>query len=321
MPRNAERDRAIDRMAQRQRGLVTATQLRELGISRNGVRSRAANGGLVLVAPRVFKVGGVRWGWEQRALATCLANGPQAALSHLSAARMWQLDLGRRWRDTDIVEITVPVTHHPAALKSSRVHRTQYFTECAAASLGGFLVTSLARTFIDVAGAVHRGPLTKALDEKILRGDIHAAQFARMLCNPMYVRRAGNTALREITGLWLAGSTPMSVAEAAVLRTFESAGIDRPVCQYEVSDGAGGRYFLDFAWPAARLALEVDGFRYHATPTSYANDTRRANRLVALGWIVLRTTPREMLDTPTTVLEAVRARLGVALPEASSRRV
>ncbi len=69
---------------------------------------------------------------------------------------------------------------------------------------------------------------------------------------------------------------------------------------------------LDFAWPRHQLALEVDGFRYHANPASQVADAVRANQLAGLGWIVLRTTPSELAAGGQALLTALRHRLGKA---------
>ena len=47
---------------------------------------------------------------------------------------------------------------------------------------------------------------------------------------------------------------------------------------------------VDFAWPARRLVVEVDGWRYHGTGSAFERDRRR-DRLLALGgWRVIRAT-------------------------------
>ncbi len=68
---------------------------------------------------------------------------------------------------------------------------------------------------------------------------------------------------------------------------------------------------IDFAWPNHHLALEVDGFRWHANPAAQVEDAARANRLAALGWTVLRTTPAEMAAGHDQVIAAIRRHLGL----------
>jgi very-short-patch-repair endonuclease len=68
------------------------------------------------------------------------------------------------------------------------------------------------------------------------------------------------------------------------------AGLPPPVSQYVVRDER--RQFVarvDFAWPAAKVALEYDGV-WHADGTQLRSDRRRLNGLVAAGWTVLHVT-------------------------------
>ena len=60
--------------------------------------------------------------------------------------------------------------------------------------------------------------------------------------------------------------------------------------QHEV--WAAGRFVarIDAAYPELKLAIEVDGFEHHSTPDAFQRDRTRQNRLVALGWTVLRFT-------------------------------
>ena len=53
-----------------------------------------------------------------------------------------------------------------------------------------------------------------------------------------------------------------------------------------------GRFIarVDAALAELRLAIEVDGFEHHSSPDAFQRDRTRQNRLVALGWTVLRFT-------------------------------
>jgi very-short-patch-repair endonuclease len=68
---------------------------------------------------------------------------------------------------------------------------------------------------------------------------------------------------------------------------------------------AGGRQFwLDFAEPHRRLAIEVDGVRAHTDPAVFAADRTRQNLLIRDGWTVLRYTPWQIReDLPGVVAE------------------
>ena len=65
------------------------------------------------------------------------------------------------------------------------------------------------------------------------------------------------------------------------------------------------KWRLDFAWPAQKLGVEIDGFGYgHQAQQQMARDNEKANAAVALGWRVLRYNSRQ-LGSRRGVSEAV----------------
>ena len=72
-------------------------------------------------------------------------------------------------------------------------------------------------------------------------------------------------------------------------RLLRDAGLPPAIFQYVITTPAG--VFLaevDFAYPDIKLAIEVDGFKVHATPRQMSRDFVRQNGLVPYGWRVLR---------------------------------
>jgi very-short-patch-repair endonuclease len=72
------------------------------------------------------------------------------------------------------------------------------------------------------------------------------------------------------------------------------------------------RWRFDFCWPAAKLAVEVDGgiwFGRHTRGRGFAADHEKMNAAVLAGWRVLRFTPEMVQDG--TALEALKALLTV----------
>ncbi|MDR1431597.1 MAG: DUF559 domain-containing protein [Propionibacteriaceae bacterium] len=59
----------------------------------------------------------------------------------------------------------------------------------------------------------------------------------------------------------------------------------------------GRRYELDIAFEKERLAIELDGYKYHSDPGAFEADRIRQNDLVSAGWTVIRLTWSMMCDT------------------------
>lgn len=48
------------------------------------------------------------------------------------------------------------------------------------------------------------------------------------------------------------------------------------------------RYRIDFALPARKIGIELDGFRNHSSTADIAKDRKRQRELEALGWYIIR---------------------------------
>lgn len=69
------------------------------------------------------------------------------------------------------------------------------------------------------------------------------------------------------------------------------------------------RFEIDIAFPESRLAIEIDGFRYHSTDARFQRDRTKQNVLMGAGWRVLRFTWQDIVERPDGVLRQVAALL------------
>lgn len=299
-------DARIGTLAGRQLGLVTVAQLDELGMSRSGLTRRVRAGRLAHAGHGVYALAGSPPTWERAALAACLAAGPDAALSHLTAAAVWDLD----GSPGQAVHVTVPYGRSVRASRSGVVlHRTHDWPRSDRVVRGRLTVTSVARTLVDVAGVIESERLAAAVDTALCRRLLTPDQLGAAVERLTAGRRGAAGRLRPLIEPWRSGRTLDSVAEGRARRALLAAGLPPPVVQYEI-EGTGAR--TDFAWPGRRVVLEIDGFRWHASPAAHARDSERANRLAAEGWTVLRATPTEMSEALEGVIAALRRHLSVA---------
>ncbi|RYZ30404.1 MAG: DUF559 domain-containing protein, partial [Propionibacteriaceae bacterium] len=97
---------------------------------------------------------------------------------------------------------------------------------------------------------------------------------------------------------------PWSAAERVCHRLLRGAGITGWSSNHPVI--AGGRlYYLDVAFPALGLVIEIDGRLHETDEDLFESDRWRQNALVLDGWMVLRFTWIMLRDHPAAVLEAV----------------
>ena len=97
-------------------------------------------------------------------------------------------------------------------------------------------------------------------------------------------------------------------------QTFElylrTIGQDLPTQEQEYRFHPTRRWRFDFAWPAAKLAVECDGGQWKARGGRHARDSDREklNAAAVLGWRVLRYSGK-MLEEPEKVIGQVRRAL------------
>jgi hypothetical protein len=170
-------------------------------------------------------------------------------------------------------------------------------------------VTQPLRTVLDLAD--------RPIGDELYRGFVNHCIATRLLTLRGLERHASEHG-RYVSGIHklqalLAELGPVdSLAEAELVDLLASAGIPRPIRQFEVRDGARFVGRVDVAWPGERVALELDGFRYHADARTFVHDRERGNRIVALGWALLRTTPTAVRERPHAVVADVRQALNRA---------
>lgn len=93
--------------------------------------------------------------------------------------------------------------------------------------------------------------------------------------------------------------------EAALIAPCRSAGLPAPVV-----NGWVGVLEVDLLFPAARLVVEADGFRYHGTRTAFERDRARDADLARAGYRVLRFSDRQIQRESATVVSTIAAVLG-----------
>lgn len=118
-------------------------------------------------------------------------------------------------------------------------------------------------------------------------------------------RRTGNAQLRSL--LLDSRDEPWSAAERQTHGLLRSAGITGWTANYPVPM-LSTVYYVDIAFPGARLAIEIDGRAYHG-PAQFESDRWRQNDLVLAGWRVLRFTATMIRDQPYIVLALIERAL------------
>lgn len=121
--------------------------------------------------------------------------------------------------------------------------------------------------------------------------------------------RTGLTNARAAVELVMIGDRPAdSVLE---LRFHHGPGRFLPPYEYQHPvEFNGKRYAIDFAYPLARVAIEVDGYDKRRSSQALDYDGRRSNALTMLGWTIVRFSWTRVCFEPGAVASEILAVLG-----------
>jgi very-short-patch-repair endonuclease len=262
-------------LAAKQYGHVTRLQLIGLGYSRNQISNLLTAGYLFLVHRNVYAVGHPRLEAIARAAAAVLACGPDAVLSHHSAAALWGLT---RWPATR--HVTVPAKRRPAGI---RVHLCPTLDRRDTRRHQGIRVTSPARTLIDVAP--DERAINEALVTKLVRPDqLHAVA-------KRYPSHPGSSFLSQ----YLSDSPgpTRSKFERLFVKFCREYGLPTPKMNTRVAG-----YEVDALFEAERVAVELDSWQYHKGHGSFESDRDRDAAMLEAQIITIRITWARLTRQP-----------------------
>jgi predicted transcriptional regulator of viral defense system len=289
-------DAEIARLANRQHGVIATRQLAALGLARGGVARRAQAGRLHRVHRGVYAVGHRVLTADGRRMAAVLAAGPGAALSHASAAALWEI----RPTSAARIDVTVRSAGGRAKRLGLRIHRAATLRGDEITEHRGIRVTTVARTLFDLASSLPRRALERALDEAEIRDlydrrELEAATAA-------HAGERGAAALQRAIDADGDPTLTDSELEELMLALCDEHGLPCPRPRAWV---AGLR--VDFLFAESRLVVETDGYRYHRSRRAFERDRERDAILARAGHRTLRFTHRQLTREPAIVAETIRS--------------
>lgn len=233
-------------------------------------------------------------------MAAVLAAGQGAAVSHRSAARLWEV------LEDETVEITVPRNRCPE-LDAVVVHRSRDLAEHHISRWKGFPVTKPARTIVDLGAVLKPAEVEDALDRSLTRRLITIAAVERALTELSRQGRHGTGVVgRLLNERALGKEAADGQLEPRMARLLRRAGLPSAIFQHPIHT-PDGRFLarVDFAYPELLLAIEVDGWATHGSPHAMRKDFVRQNGLIPYGWRVLRFTWLQVVQQPDCVTAVI----------------
>lgn len=292
----------LSRLASRQHGVVTREQLLAAGASRQQIKDRVQSGRLIRVHRGVYRVGHSAPSMEAIYMAAVKACGGRALLAGRSAARLHCLFRGS-WPQAEVVT--------PSERRVSGVLTRRAAWNPADATIHRSIpVTTVPRTLVDLAAVLSPPHLARAVHEASVLHDVGPDEIEAILA-----RRHNWPGCRELRAV-LHGDTPVTLSrmESEFLRLLRDAGLPQPRANGPVD----GRY-VDCRWPAQRLTVELDGYRYHRTRRAWERDRAREREARARGDDFRRYTYADVVEDPRAMLRELRECLAVQERSGSNR--
>ncbi len=298
-------DGRMEALAAAQHGLVSSTtQARAAGLTESAIRHRRRSGRWLDVRPGVYRLAGAIQTPMLRAMAAVLHAGPDAMLSHTSAAGL----LGLPGFGIDPVTISIPRSRR--SIDGVRVEQSLALPSHHRRVVDGIPCTSVARTVFDLCGDVHAQRAERALDHALARRRVTIPALWRVLDDLAVQGRAGTVLLRTLLtergGRYV---PPESELEARFIELVTSSALPAPERQLDLGDSDAWIGRVDFVWPDARLVVEVDGAAFHDGLADRRRDEVRDARLSVTGWTVLRFRWVDVVHDPERVAAELRAGL------------
>lgn len=286
---------SLERLLERQAGVVTLAQAMACGVGADTVRRRARDGRWTRLHPPVYLVGGHRLTADARAWAAWLWGGERSTISGPAAA----FRHGMVPRAPDVVDVTVPAALHRRPGAGVRWHRHDLLP-VDRLSVGGLTLTAPPLTALETAITLPDG---STFLDRALQRHVRFPTLYRAYCR--HVGRPGWARAREL--ICASADRADSAAERLLVKILRDGGVTGWVLGYPF-----GPWTIDLAFPAQKVAVEVDGWAWHVDAERFRTDRRKQNALVRGRWDPLRFTWHELDGSPATVLTEIMQTLAAA---------
>jgi very-short-patch-repair endonuclease len=292
-------------VARRQYGVISRRQALDAGMTPTMIQRRLASKRWELIYPGVYRIAGAPTSQQQNAMAVCLWGGADTFLAFRTAAAGWGLE-GGRWNPPELI-----CPRRLSARKSiAVVHKSASIGPADVTFLGALPISTPTRTLIDLSALLGERSLELGLDQALRTGKATVEGPSARLAELAPTRLPGLRTLRDL----VAQRDPDLRIKPTELETLTNRWIRRfgfpaPVFQHWVSLPHYGPARLDFAYPSQLVGVEADSFEWHTGREAFERDRIRGNEFAALGWIIIRTTYRELETHPERPARALRSAL------------
>jgi very-short-patch-repair endonuclease len=232
-------------------------------------------------------------------MAAVLATGPDAVLSHSSAAALWGIRSNRRGP----IDVTSPSKTKPhGGIRRHEGRRSPDETTVH----DGIPVTTVPRTIFDLAGDSPQAVEPALRQAEYLR--LHDSLSLLDLLD-RYPGHRGNRAIRAaLARLKETPGRTRSDFEERFVAFLDRYRLPRPHFNAWIQLESN-RFQVDCLWPDRRLIVELDSWSAHGTRAAFRSDKARDRKLAVAGYTTTRIPWSALDDEPDAIAADLRALL------------
>ncbi|CAN5746277.1 hypothetical protein BH10ACT1_BH10ACT1_21010 [soil metagenome] len=293
----------IHAIAMQQHGIVSRSNLSQIGVTRDARRSAIRSGSLVPLGRQTFRAGGSPETDRQRVLAACVEVGGIACRG--TAAWLHDID-GFEAGVLPSVVVAKPRSDYRVGM--AEVHASTWLPAADVLLIDGIPCLSVARTLFSLASAVPSIDLERVCDaiDVTVRDGKATDKWLWWLLER--IRCRGRNGVTVFEGLLVERSgarATESWLEREFLKVLAGAGIAAPRCQRRVKRSGAFVARVDFSYDGLGIVIEVTGHAHHSTRRQRDADARRRNELSMAGLIVIEFTYDDLVSDPAYVVAKV----------------
>lgn len=288
----------------RQQVLITRGQCLELGASPAAIRRLLDRGVWEAIERSLYGPAGVPMTWPRWLMAAQLLAPCGSLISHRAAGTL----LGVGGLEQPRPEISIRegqsfrrpwlITHESVDLDLADV-----------VEVDGIRITGPRRLAMDIGSVVSSERFKHTVREIRHEYGVTNGQLLATYLRHKQRGRNGGGPLRDWLDRYFAVvGVPESGLEVVVLDAILDAGLPTPVLQHWV-ETSGGRFRLDLAYPAHKIAIEVDGEQHEEDVDVVVGDRRRSRLLKREGWTIVRVRSKHLATDLSAALRRLRTLL------------
>jgi hypothetical protein len=291
-------------------GIVSDTQLREVGVSIAQREALVRSGVLVRLFPGIYRIRSTPLTLEGRCLAICLADA-RAVITGCAAGRLWGL---RRMSADSTIDVRVPHFANTLTGEAIRLRRCNVMEPVdVVVRDDGIRIVSPPRLAFDLSAVLSDLDLESVIEQILDRQWCTCrtlVQTGQRLCHPA---RPGSSRFARVITSRPAWMKPVdSHHELRLHDALRREGIGGLVRQHAIAVPGGWTIHADLAVPPLGWAIPIDHVTWHGGRIDAQRDKQNDRQARMLGWQIDRVTDDDIdhrLPTVTTELVAIHARL------------